>query len=72
MIAAAVGFIAFAVVEVWVASAGSLPVLTSAPTGFTCSFITVSTPDDAVMCSWAALLNATKYSVDVIANTAEG
>lgn len=67
MIAPTVAFLAFALV-VGTSSAGSLPGLTSAPTGFTCSFTTISTPNDAVLCSWTALVDAKKYSVDVIAN----
>ncbi len=66
-ITAAVAFVAFALV-VGAASAGPLPALTSAPAGFTCSFTTISTPNDAILCSWTALAGATKYSVDTIAN----
>jgi hypothetical protein len=46
-----------------VAAAGSLPALTAAPTTFTCSLV-----DTSVQCSWDALADATKYSVDVVAN----
>jgi hypothetical protein len=46
-----------------VAAAGPLPALTAAPTNFTCSFV-----DTSVQCSWDALTDATKYSVDVVAN----
>jgi len=67
MIAATVAFVAFALV-VGVASAGPLPALTSAPAGFVCSFTTISTHNDAILCSWTALVDATKYSADVIAN----
>ncbi len=67
MIAASVALVAFALV-VEAASAGPLPALTSAPSDFTCSFTTISTPNDAILCSWTALVDATKYSVDVIAN----
>ena len=66
-IAAAVAFVAFALV-VGAASAGPLPALTSAPADFTCSFTTISTPNDAILCSWTTLVDATKYSVDTIAN----
>jgi len=45
------------------AAAGPLPALTAAPTNFTCSFV-----DTSVQCSWDALTDATKYSVDVVAN----
>jgi hypothetical protein len=45
------------------ASAGPMPSLASAPTGFTCSLVA-----DTVECSWDALDGATKYSVDVVAN----
>ena len=44
-------------------AAGPLPGLTTAPTSFTCSFV-----DASVQCSWAELTDATKYSVDVVAN----
>ena len=50
------------------ATAGPVPALSSAPTGFTCAFTTVSTPNDAIECSWDVLAEATKYSVDVLAN----
>lgn len=50
------------------AAAGPVPTFTSAPTGFTCSFTTVSTTNDAIECSWDVLTGATKYSVDVVAN----
>lgn len=54
----------------WVgaAAAGPVPTFTSAPTGFTCAFTTVSTTNDAIECSWDVLTGATKYSVDVVAN----
>jgi hypothetical protein len=45
------------------AAAGPLPALTTAPTNFTCSFV-----DTSVQCSWDELTDATKYSVDVVAN----
>jgi hypothetical protein len=45
------------------ASAGPQAAL-PAPTGFTCSFLTV----DTIRCQWAALDMAMKYSVDTIAN----
>lgn len=45
------------------ATAGPVPSLTTAPTGFTCSVGT-----DSVVCSWDQLEGANKYSVDVVAN----
>ena len=67
MMAATIAFVACALV-VGASSAGSLPALTSPPTGFTCAFATITTTNDAIMCSWTALAGANKYSVDVIAN----
>src|SRR5439155_24844320 len=66
-IAAAVAFVAFALV-VGGACAGPLPALTSAPADFTCSFTTISTRNDAILCGWTALVDASKYSVDTISN----
>jgi hypothetical protein len=45
------------------AAAGPLPALTTAPTNFTCSIVETN-----VQCSWDAVTDATKYSVDVVAN----
>jgi len=39
-----------------------------APTGFTCSFATVTTANDTIHCEWDVLDGATKYSVDAVAN----
>src|SRR5262249_51240715 len=50
------------------ALARQVSVLASAPSDFTCAFVTVTTANDAVQCSWTALEGATKYSVDVVAN----
>ena len=47
---------------------GSSPALTSAPDHFQCNFTTVSALNDTVECSWDMLTDATKYSVDVVAN----
>jgi len=66
-IAAIIAFVTCALV-VGASSAGPLPALTSAPTGFTCSFSTITTTNDAITCTWTALAGANKYSVDVIAN----
>jgi hypothetical protein len=49
-------------------SAGPQPAL-PAPTGFTCSFVTVTTANDTIHCDWEVLDGATtKYSVDTVAN----
>lgn len=50
------------------ALAGPAPALTSAPDNFSCSFVTVVDPNDAVQCSWDALTGATKYSVEAVAS----
>ena len=49
-------------------SAGPQPALSSAPTGFTCMFTTVTTVNDTIHCSWDLLDGATKYSVDAVVN----
>jgi len=67
MIAATIAFVTCALV-VGASFAGSAPALTTAPTGFACSFATITTTNDAITCSWAILPGANKYSVDVIAN----
>lgn len=45
------------------ATAGPVPALTTAPTGFTCEV-----QGDSVVCSWDQLDGAKKYSVEVIVN----
>jgi hypothetical protein len=45
------------------AAAGPLPALTTAPANFNCSVV-----DTSVECSWDAVAEASKYSVDVVAN----
>jgi hypothetical protein len=54
------------------ALAGPTPALTSAPSNFTCGFVSLASTNDAVECSWDPLTGATKYSVDVVANYALG
>ena len=54
--------------SVQLASAGSDPVYGSGPTGFNCSFVQVTDPDDTIRCSWDSNLGAPKYSVSTIAS----
>ena len=49
-------------------SAGPQPALSAAPTNFTCAFVTVTTANDTIRCTWDVLDGATKYSVDTVAN----
>ncbi len=49
-------------------SAGPQPALSAAPAGFTCFFVTVTTANDTIHCEWLPVENATKYSVDAVAN----
>ena len=49
-------------------SAGPEPALSTAPTGFTCVFTSVTTANDTIHCSWDLLLGASKYSVDGTVN----
>lgn len=67
MLIAVVTLLAVAVL-VGPASAGPQPALAEAPAGFTCSFVTVTTANDTIHCEWLPVVNATKYSVDAVAN----